>query len=419
MKNQILHCMAFMAVFLCFLLVVGGAYIPFSYQNFYSEYSIEGSADEQDMVRIASVFAAVHGLEGQEDAVLRAMIEARKINSPMLGGNMELVLTRAVHRPENATRSDALSCMTTWYPRVAVLTSDSFLASVISITGEWEMEVQALLSHFLEPGDIAVDCGANYGIHTLAMARQVGSTGRVISFEPQPAIFSALHTNIALNDFPWVEPKNMGVGARSGFFDVPLRVQNSGAFSLRDAGFSRSGTTSEVKRRIPVVSLDEAMASYPCPSVLKIDVEGMELEVLKGAESILFSCSPVIFLEYHFVRSRDDALSERTPEILQILWDHGYSIHWACMLYAYESNFSRARELKGGSGISPNLLAVPSAYREEECASDDGGVEPRLSLEETFYQWTRVDPADPLTWFVQVNEDGDWSCPGVVCEQHR
>src|SRR5262245_9685516 len=67
------------------------------------------------------------------------------------------------------------------------------------IFGRWEPALQRLFVQMIEPGDVAYDVGGNYGIHSLLMARLVGPTGTVCTFEPHPAIHEACAENIRLN----------------------------------------------------------------------------------------------------------------------------------------------------------------------------------------------------------------------------
>ncbi|CAM9561268.1 unnamed protein product, partial [Chrysoparadoxa australica] len=74
-----------------------------------------------------------------------------------------------------------------------------YIYEIMSRTGQWEFEQQMLLAAYLKPGDIAVDVGANAGLHTLAMAKAVGPMGVVHSYEPVWSTFGVLSTNVLLN----------------------------------------------------------------------------------------------------------------------------------------------------------------------------------------------------------------------------
>src|SRR4051812_25889815 len=82
--------------------------------------------------------------------------------------------------------------------------------------GGWERRAQALLRKHLRPGDTVYDVGANYGMHTLLMARCVGPKGKVFAFEPVPAIRAELEKNIQLNGFRHVTVQTQALDNYSG-----------------------------------------------------------------------------------------------------------------------------------------------------------------------------------------------------------
>ena len=143
--------------------------------------------------------------------------------------------------------------------------------------GLHEFGDMGFLLHFLRPGDLFVDVGANIGSFSMLASGVVGATS--VALEPVPSTFAALSRNIAVNGLKeLVEPLCVAAGARRG------RVR----FSLdrgpqdRVVGESYSGASAEV----PVMSLDE-IAENKRPALLKVDVEGSERDVLEGASESL------------------------------------------------------------------------------------------------------------------------------------
>lgn len=140
------------------------------------------------------------------------------------------------------------------------------------------------------PGDVCVDVGANVGAVALFLAKSVGASGKVHCFEPGPVFFSRLKQNIELNQSitSVVELHNLGVSEKSGelhWVEDPEFPGN--AFMFGDRGV-----------KIEVVTLD----AYLGPRLkrldfLKLDVEGMEIEVLRGAQEILGKFRPKVFME--------------------------------------------------------------------------------------------------------------------------
>lgn len=151
-------------------------------------------------------------------------------------------------------------------------------------------EVDALCRH-ARPGTTVVDAGANVGIFTIPLAMSVGREGHVLAFEPTRDTADRLRENLRRNELSNVEVFDCALG--SARTRMTLRLEDDGAFnSLADEpeGF---GPTVAVNR------LDDIWedAGRPPVSVVKIDVEGAEIEVLKGAQALLRSSQPVVLLE--------------------------------------------------------------------------------------------------------------------------
>jgi FkbM family methyltransferase len=128
----------------------------------------------------------------------------------------------------------------------------------------------AFLLHFIRQNDVFVDVGSNVGVYTILAAE---NGAKCNAFEPVPATFAALQQNVRVNDFQFVpELYNVAVGASSGeiLFSSGLDAMNH---ALAD------GENTEKAIRVPVMPLD----SYSLqPTMMKIDVEGFETEVLTG-----------------------------------------------------------------------------------------------------------------------------------------
>ena len=162
--------------------------------------------------------------------------------------------------------------------------------------GTTEPLVQAALQEHLGPGDVFYDIGAAVGFFTVLGARLVGPGGRVCAFEPLPANAAALRHNVALNGFDQVAVIEAAVGRSAGTAVLELSAEPTWArlASPASAGAERSTT-------VRVVSVDELLASgeLPPPTLVKIDVEGAELEVIGGMTAALRRHRPVMLCEMH------------------------------------------------------------------------------------------------------------------------
>lgn len=152
-----------------------------------------------------------------------------------------------------------------------------------------------LLRVLLQPGDTFVDVGANLGDWALPAARLVGRAGRVLAFEPVPHLAAALRKSAWANRFSHLEVHQRALSNRSGQGEFSVERENSGGSRLERMadGAGRSFTQVQVE----VGTLDEAAAPLSSLSLVKIDVEGHEAEVLQGASQTLARLRPALHLE--------------------------------------------------------------------------------------------------------------------------
>ncbi len=166
------------------------------------------------------------------------------------------------------------------------------------VIGSYEPEFMDALRRHIRPGDTCLDVGGNLGYYCMVMARLTGSGGRVISFEPIAENQAVLRENIALNGMDNVEVADIALGATPGVMSL-IRGE-AGAVSATPSvrGYAVEGAQSSVEVRVD--TLDAFLEHRSCrPSVIKIDVEGAEMEVLQGAVKTLRAARPAVLLEVH------------------------------------------------------------------------------------------------------------------------
>ena len=184
-----------------------------------------------------------------------------------------------------------------------------------------ECAFQRALREHLRPGDVVFDIGANFGMHSLYAARLVSTAGRVYAFEPIPANLRLLHCHLRLNrleDRVTVVPKAVS-DSREPVLEMYLPAEPLAVTaSLRPASGSAAVT------RVPNVRLDDfACADAPRLRCVKIDVEGAELEVVRGAANLLRRTRPLLLIEVHgFALPHFGASVE---QLRSFLADLGYS----------------------------------------------------------------------------------------------
>jgi FkbM family methyltransferase len=161
--------------------------------------------------------------------------------------------------------------------------------------GTNELPVQEALRGLLHPGGVFFDVGSNVGFFALLGAREVGPQGAVHAFEPVPRIAEAIRRNAALNGFDNVHVHEVAVSDAQGTAELLLAQHPGGAtLAPADAPDDIVGRTT-----VPVVALDQLVASgeVPVPDVVKIDVEGVEMEVLEGMAELLRTRRPALLCE--------------------------------------------------------------------------------------------------------------------------
>lgn len=171
--------------------------------------------------------------------------------------------------------------------------------------GSYEYAKQRRFVREVRRGDVVFDIGAHAGFYTLLASELIGMEGQVIAFEPLPRNLHYLHRHIALNCCRNVVVIEAAVGDADGsvrFEEGP----NSSMGCVSPRGHL------EVK----MVSLDELVrrGTLPAPDVIKIDIEGGELDALEGARRILKQCRPMIFLATH-----SQELNRQCSKLLQEL----------------------------------------------------------------------------------------------------
>jgi FkbM family methyltransferase len=179
---------------------------------------------------------------------------------------------------------------------MSYLKNDLFLGRSLREYGEWAQGELNLLLDIIDVGDTVIDVGAFVGTHTLAFARHVGPEGQVYAFEPHPVAFSLLKLNVEQNDLSNVKLFNVALSDYTG--TINLREANladtdsPGSFSLQtevDVAAESSGVA------IDIMTLDQL--DIDSCHLMKVDVEGMELNVLKGATKTLRRFHPLVFAE--------------------------------------------------------------------------------------------------------------------------
>lgn len=245
---------------------------------------------------------------------------------------------------------------------MAYLQHDQFVGRSLDQLGEFSEGEVAVARRYLQPGATALDVGANIGALTVPLAALVGPAGRVVAFEPQRVLFQLLCANLALNGHRNVQALNAAAGIAPGVLDVPaFDYQSEGNFGgINLTGeFNPAQAIARPPERVPVRPLDEL--GLERLDFLKIDVEGMENQVLLGAVHTLERCRPTILLE----NDRED----RSAALIQTLLTYRYRLYWHLTPLYSPANYAKSKQNPWPGIVSINMLAVPA-----EKPQDVGGL---------------------------------------------
>jgi FkbM family methyltransferase len=182
---------------------------------------------------------------------------------------------------------------------------------------------ERLTRHFiriLRPGDCVLDLGANMGYYALVAAELVGATGAVHAFEASPQVLPWLRANVALNPQSNIHVHEQAVTDRCG----PIRFHaaapaRTGYSSIRDL----RGDTAEVTV-VPTVALDSLLKELPPVRLIKLDIEGAELQALRGMRALLARDKPFVISEMDDAFLRE--LGGTAAEMCEFLQTAGYDL---------------------------------------------------------------------------------------------
>src|SRR5262245_58209822 len=164
----------------------------------------------------------------------------------------------------------------------------------------YEQIIRAIYTAILQPGDLAIDCGASHGLHTIPMSDLVGSSGQVLAIEAIPELAEGLALREKRNGDTNIEVGPEAIGSREGraTFSLVKGAPGYSGLRLRDdlpSGLKTSIATIEVT----VTTLDGLLAnSRHRVRFVKMDLEGGEYHALQGAASILKDHRPLVVFEH-------------------------------------------------------------------------------------------------------------------------
>lgn len=219
---------------------------------------------------------------------------------------------------------------------------DFYIGGSLEKYGEYNHDEAEMLHRYINEGNVVVEVGANIGTHTVPIARWVGEKGRVLAFEPQRVLFQMMCGNLAINALWNVYAVQEALSDHTGTIAVPpVNYAESGNFGAVELG---SGTDVVATRTLDSVNL-------PRCDLIKVDVEGMELEVLQGAINTINKFRPVLYVE----NDRKD----KARELIELIHSFGYRLWWHLPPLFSSSNFREDLDNIFGEVVSLNMLCLP------------------------------------------------------------
>ena len=187
--------------------------------------------------------------------------------------------------------------------------------------GTYELDGQQLLAKLLKPGHTLYDIGGNIGFYTTIGAHLVGPEGQVYAFEPFPSSAQAIRKNAALNGFTNVSVYEVAALDHGGTIDLRVRSFSSWNEIVDPDNVANSDEGHIIK--VPTVAIDELVEADQLkpPDLVKIDVQGAEISVLRGMMKTIRSNRPIIMCEVH--RAVVNAFSDFVDQVIRPL---GYEV---------------------------------------------------------------------------------------------
>jgi FkbM family methyltransferase len=223
--------------------------------------------------------------------------------------------------------------------------NDTYIGKSLELYGEYSEGEIELFQKIVTPQSVVIEAGSNIGTHSVPLSK---ITKNIILIEAQTDIFDILECNLNYNNLTRMT-RNKALGATPGKRAYPIipitAKENFGGVSMLSSMYR-----SDMANIVDVITLDSFGLNKL--DLLKIDVEGMEKEVLDGGTLTILHCRPIIYVE----NDREDKSEELVQKIRQL----GYRLFWHCPPLYRPNNFFNNPENVFGNIVSVNMLCIPT-----------------------------------------------------------
>lgn len=223
--------------------------------------------------------------------------------------------------------------------------NDQYIGRSIENYGEFSQLEIEMFKQICKVGDNIIEVGANIGTHTQVFSHLVGPSGKVFAFEPQRIVFQTLNANLALNSILNVYTFQNALGSKKKEIFLPFinyeKNNNFGGISI--GGFKKG-------ENINQVTLDSFIKRFDSVKLVKIDVEGMESEVINGAKRFIKKFKPFLYIE--------NDRQEKSKALIELIQSLGYKLYWHLPRLFNQDNFFKNQNNIFGNIVSVNMLCI-------------------------------------------------------------
>ena len=189
--------------------------------------------------------------------------------------------------------------------------------------GDYEADNYSFLEQQVKPGMDIIDIGAHIGLFSVCTAQLTGPKGNIICFEPTPGTFSILKETLRLNHCDNVTPVQAAVGATQG--KTTFYISNAMAGCNSNSLVLNKDKAKAEAYDVAITTIDAVCADYNLnPGLIKVDVEGAELDTLKGGVGTMKTARPMFIVGLHpaFIKIKGDNLKQ----IWDLIKEHRYKV---------------------------------------------------------------------------------------------
>lgn len=201
---------------------------------------------------------------------------------------------------------------------------DDLVGRAVYFVGDLDPKISQIIDIVVEPGDVALDIGANLGLVSLRLAKRVGPSGRVYSFEPNPLMVAYLQATFKRNNLTNMELQQFALGETRGRLRLSVPKGNAGAASLLDAeGMELDKLEASHVVEVETLTAFSKKKALTRVDFVKIDVEGFESKVIKGGVDLIKEKRPRAIL---FEENRNITTGTKLPESIRLLQQCDYDV---------------------------------------------------------------------------------------------